>query len=92
MFSLDNVIDDLWPQARPTPWQKKILKKLLHEEEFQQFAARHRHLKGLDAVEQVLEHLNIHCDVAVQSLEQIPEQGPLVINANHPTGTLDGLA
>lgn len=51
MFSLDNVIDDLWPQARPTPWQKKLLKKLLHEEEFQQFAARHRHLKGLDAVE-----------------------------------------
>ena len=32
MFSLDNVIDDLWPQARPTPWQKKLLKKLLHEE------------------------------------------------------------
>ncbi|WP_052283936.1 lysophospholipid acyltransferase family protein [Kluyvera genomosp. 1] len=92
MFSLENVIDDLWPQARPAPWQKKVLKKLLHEEEFQQFAARHRHLKGLDAVEQVLEHLNIHCDVAVQSLEQIPEQGPLVIIANHPTGTLDGLA
>ena len=27
MFSLDNVIDDLWPQARPAPWQKKLLKK-----------------------------------------------------------------
>ena len=92
MFSLDNVIDDLWPQARPATWQKKILKKLLHEEEFQQFAARHRHLKGIDSVEQVLEHLNIHCDITVQSLEQIPEQGSLVIIANHPTGTLDGLA
>ncbi|HIC0655206.1 TPA: hypothetical protein ACWZTY_000685, partial [Klebsiella pneumoniae] len=20
MFSLDNVLDDLWPQARPAPW------------------------------------------------------------------------
>ena len=28
MFSLDNVIDDLWPQAKPAPWQKKVLKKL----------------------------------------------------------------
>ena len=92
MFSLDNVLDDLWPQARPAPWQKKVLKKLLHEEEFQQFAARHRHLKGLDTVEQVLEHLNIDCAVPVRCLEQIPENGPLVIVANHPTGTLDGLA
>lgn len=92
MFSLDNVIDDLWPEARPAPWQKKVLRKLLHEEEFQQFAVRHRHLKGLDTVEQVLEHLNIHCQIPVRSLEQIPEQGPLVIIANHPTGTLDGLA
>ncbi|VDR29480.1 Uncharacterised protein [Raoultella terrigena] len=92
MFSLDNVLDDLWPQARPAAWQKKLLKKLLHEEEFQQFAARHRHLKGLDTVEQVLEHLNIRCAIPAHDLEQIPEHGPLVIVANHPTGTLDGLA
>lgn len=92
MFSLDNVLDDLWPQARPAPWQKKLLKKLFYEEEFQQFADRHRHLKGLDTVEQVLEYLNIRCAIPAHDLEQIPEYGPLVIIANHPTGTLDGLA
>ncbi|VFS24338.1 phospholipid/glycerol acyltransferase [Enterobacter cancerogenus] len=92
MFSLDSVLDNLWPQARPAPWQKNLLKKLLYEEEFQQFAADHRHLKGLDMVEQVLEHLDIHCTVSARDLEQIPDHGPLVIIANHPTGTLDGLA
>lgn len=92
MFSLDSVLDDLWPQARPAPWQKNLLKKLLYEEEFQQFAAAHLHLKGLDMVEQVLEHLDIHCTVSARDLEQIPDHGPLVIIANHPTGTLDGLA
>ncbi|WP_230352450.1 lysophospholipid acyltransferase family protein [Lelliottia sp. WAP21] len=92
MFSLDSVLDDLWPQARPAPWQKSLLKRLFYEEEFQQFAAAHRHLKGLDMVEQVLDHLDISCTLASHDLEQIPEHGPLVIMANHPTGTLDGLA
>lgn len=77
---------------RGPPPAKETVKKLFYEEEFQQFADRHRHLKGLDTVEQVLEYLNIRCAIPAHDLEQIPEYGPLVIIANHPTGTLDGPA
>ncbi|ATF91154.1 2-acyl-glycerophospho-ethanolamine acyltransferase [Cedecea neteri] len=92
MFSLDNVLDDLWPQARPAPWQKNLLRRLLHEEEFQAFANNHPHLRGLDMIEQVLDHLHIRCNISPRELENIPEHGPVVIMSNHPTGTLDGLA
>lgn len=92
MFSVDNVVSGLWPQANPTPWKKGLLKRLLHEKEFQQFAASHQHLRGLDMIEQVLEHLQLRCEISAHSLEQIPEHGPLIIVANHPTGAADGLA
>jgi Putative hemolysin len=79
-------------RQKPAPWQKQLLRKLLHEQEFQQFAAAHPQLRGLDMVEQVLEHLQIRCDIPPRELENIPEHGPVMIVANHPTGTLDGLA
>ena len=83
MFSLDNVLSDLWPEARTTPWQKKVLQRVLYEKEFQLFAARHCHLKGVDMVEQVLEHLQIRCEIPEHHIENIPENGPLIIIANH---------
>ncbi|WNN46311.1 lysophospholipid acyltransferase family protein [Winslowiella toletana] len=92
MFTLETVLDDLYPQRKTPGWQKKVLRILLHEKEFQQFNQHHRHLKGLDRVEQVLEYLDIRCELSERDLEQIPSQGPVVIVANHPLGTLDGLA
>lgn len=84
MFSLDNVLDDLWPQARPAPWQKKLLKKLFYEEEFQQFADRHRHLKGLDTVEQVLEYLNIRCAIPAHDSNKSPNMARWSLSPTTP--------
>ena len=92
MFSVDQVIERFWPNQRPANWQKRILKWILREDEFQRFAARYPHLKGLDMVEQVLEHLDVRCELSERDLEQIPSHGPVVIVANHPLGTIDGMA
>ncbi|PNK65411.1 MULTISPECIES: lysophospholipid acyltransferase family protein [Pantoea] len=92
MFSVDQVVERFWPQAQPAGWQRRVLRWALHEEEFQRFAARYPHLKGLDMVEQMLEHLDVRCELSERDLEQIPSRGPVVIVANHPLGALDGLA
>ncbi|MEN5017847.1 GNAT family N-acyltransferase [Erwinia sp. Eh17-17] len=92
MFTIERVLDDLSPGHDTPSWQKSILRRLLREKEFQQFNQRNRHLKGLDMVEQVLEYLDVSCELSERDLEQIPSRGPVVIVANHPLGTLDGLA
>ncbi|MEA9391947.1 GNAT family N-acyltransferase [Acerihabitans sp. TG2] len=92
MFDMDAVLTSLNPQHKTTHWQLSMLKMLFHEQEFQQLAQENRHMKGLDMVERVLDHFNLQCELTERDLEQIPSYGPVVVIANHPIGTLDGLA
>ncbi len=92
MFSLDNLLQELAPHRSTPTWQRSLLRSLLFENEFQQFAQRYPHLKGLDLVEQVLDHFSLNCEMVEGDLENIPSRGPVVLVANHPIGSLDGLA
>ena len=53
---------------------------------------RYPHLQGLEFVEQVLDYFNFSYAVRDNELERIPSSGRVVIIANHPIGSLDGLA
>ncbi|WP_409308517.1 lysophospholipid acyltransferase family protein [Pectobacterium sp. B1J-3] len=92
MFSLDAILQDLAPHRHTPLWQKTVLRSLLFENEIQQFSQRYPHLKGLDLVEQILDHFHLSCEMVEGDLENIPSQGPVVLVANHPIGSLDGLA
>lgn len=96
MFTVDEVIEKNLPQLQKHPLlsslTKKVLKKLLHEQEFIEFAERYPHLRGLDFVEQSLEYFDFSYSISDRDLERIPSQGRCVIIANHPIGSLDGLA
>lgn len=91
MFTVDELLST--HSSKPVPrWYKPFLRYLLCEKEFQRFGEKYPNLHGLDFIEQALRHLSFACDVCENELEHIPAQGPVVIVANHPIGSLDGLA
>jgi putative hemolysin len=91
MFTVDELLST--HSSKPVPrWYKPFLRYLLCEKEFQRFGEKYPNLHGLDFIEQALRYLSFACDVCENELEHIPAQGPVVIVANHPIGSLDGLA
>ncbi len=96
MISIDKVIEQNIPQLDSSPRVKKVVKKgldyLLHEQEFIDFEKNYPHLQGIEFIEQVLEEFEFNTHYKAKQLEHIPNNGPLVIVANHPIGSLDALA
>ena len=96
MISVDQIVDLHLPQLQRHPWLSKgvrgMLRRLLHEQSFRGFAQTYPHLEGFPFVEQVLEHFAFSYAVRDNERERIPARGRVVIIANHPLGSLDGLA
>lgn len=96
MLNIEQMIQQQVPQLEHRPLLKRmttrVLRHLLHEKEFIHFAQQYPHLQGLDFVEQVLDYFQFQSTVREQELERIPSDGRVVIIANHPIGSLDGLA
>ncbi|WP_049722710.1 GNAT family N-acyltransferase [Gilvimarinus polysaccharolyticus] len=69
-----------------------LLRKLTHEQEINQFLHNHSGLRGIDFIDQMFEYFNFNYNVSSRDRNNIPAQGRVVIVANHPIGSLDGLA
>jgi putative hemolysin len=96
MFDTQQVIATHYPKVANSHLLhkpiSKILKYLLCEEQLNAFSQQYPHLTGFDFVEQVLSYFSFTYRVNDQQRERIPQAGKLIIIANHPIGTLDGLA
>ncbi|HZZ94391.1 MAG TPA: lysophospholipid acyltransferase family protein [Usitatibacter sp.] len=97
MLQLEEVIGARFPAlgerspqiARP---MLSLLRKLIREDEANEFLRTCEGLEGLDFIDRVLEHFNFSYTVVGSELENIPSEGRVVIVANHPLGLLDGVA
>lgn len=70
----------------------RFLGFLFYESRFQQFAQDYPHLQGFDFIDQVLRYFDFNLRLTESERARIPASGRVVIAANHPIGSLDGLA
>lgn len=69
-----------------------LLRMLVHEQEINQFLACNLDARGFEFIDRVFEYFDFSYRVNARERKNIPALGRLVIFANHPIGSLDGLA
>lgn len=69
-----------------------FIKKLIYEDEVNHFLKQNRALERFDFIDAVFDYFNFSYAVSARDRANIPAEGRLVIIANHPIGSLDGLA
>lgn len=84
-----------WFEGRRARLAQPLLRrfaKVARLDQIESFLAEHAHLRGLAMVEAALEHLDCRYLIDPVERQRIPEQGRVVIAANHPMGGIDAMA
>lgn len=68
------------------------LKKVIRQNEINDFLAKNSHLGPFELIEEILEYFNFTYKLSANEIENIPKTGRVIIIANHPQGSLDSLS
>lgn len=68
----------------------RYLKRILHQDEVNDFMRRNQHLKNERFCNAVVEEFGIKVDA--QGMENIPAEGGVILAMNHPLGGMDAMA
>ena len=69
-----------------------ILKRLLYETRINDFLQRNADAHGIEFIERAFDYIDFSYTVSERDRRNIPSIGRVIIIANHPIGSLDGLA
>ncbi len=95
MIDAEKILRETYPDlkiGKDSKLMLKVVKKLLHEDDFNKVIANNQHLRGFAFLDKLLDHFQFSYQVSPESYNNIPSEGRLLVVANHPIGTLDGLA
>lgn len=95
MIDAERIFRETYPDVKfgkNSKFMLKLLKKLLHEDDFNQVIIKNQHLRGYAFLDKLLNYFKFSYQVSPDSYNNIPAEDRLIIVANHPIGTLDGLA
>jgi len=95
MIDAEQILRETYPDLKIGKENKfllKLVKKLLHEDDFNQVIEKNQHLRGFAFLDKLLNYFKFSYQINPKSYTNIPSEGRLLIVANHPIGTLDGLA
>jgi putative hemolysin len=67
----------------------RYLKRILHEDEVNDFLEKNKEVKNLEFCQAVVDYLNI--TIEVENLEGIPKEGKICLVMNHPLGGMDAM-
>ena len=97
MIDIEQSVTDKFPGFAATPSLIKtpalqVLRKLIHEQEINAFLKEHGDYTSFEFIDRIFDYFNFSYSTSNRSRNNIPAQGRVVIIANHPIGSLDGLA
>lgn len=69
-----------------------FLRRIVHEREINEFLRNNLDATGFHWIDRVFEKLNFSYSVSASDRANIPASGRVIVIANHPIGSLDGLA
>lgn len=95
MIDAEKILRETYPDLKIGKNNKlmlKVLKSILHEDDFNEVIDKNQHLRGFAFLDKFFKYFKFTYQVSPDFYKNIPSEGRLVIVANHPIGTLDGLA
>ena len=97
MINIERAVTEKFPSfaSKPKLIRKptiSLLKRLIHETEINDFLTKNDDARGIEFIDRVFDYFNFSYTVSERDRRNIPALGRVVIFANHPIGSLDGLA
>lgn len=96
MLDLDRAIAGRFPNFYNKPLLRKpalrLLKALLRQDTVNEFLSKNQGLEGGEFIDAIFDYFDFSYSVSQRDRANIPAEGRVVIVANHPIGSLDGLA